>query len=884
MNRRSFVSGLFASAAGGAQIVTGPRSNPGRDAPSANLEFRRITIRTGNQAGAIEQKVAALLAERIRGASSVPVTLQGESGQPAAGAGELTILLGEPAHHSGIAAEFQARRIPPLTALEPGEEGFLLASMAPGVLLAAGIDQRGVLYAAGEILRRMVLGENSIRFPANLKTRTAPAFEVRGSQFGQSSVALQRAKVRRWSDEERHQAVLDSALAGLNTVEVGIGAASAGYHRWLKSWGLKTLLHYGPNVGSGPPEWQASESIGRIGYLCPSVPPARAALLRKCEEAFRGSESYDYVRFVGGDGGGCECDRCKPYGGTYIRLCEEMAEIIRRYHPSTQFFVTNQKFDNQDDKAIFAYLQAKPRPWLRAFCYGPGSDAMGWQPGHRQTHRMDLFRYPGFGPYDRYLKEVLHELPPGQDIVFFNELTHWRYAQNAYVQAFPRADRNGDQPPHWNRFLYERRPDQALTMVYDRLTFFAWPRYYHWVFNQTLRYGIGDVTHSSGTQDHFNQWMWQRLLWAPQTSVEDVVAEYARSWFGPEAAPLMAEAIFQLEDNLEEKPGTPITGKPGIERYYRQVKEAGEKMPAAQRKGNWLWCEYMQKAALDRHIQLDVQRQTEIQQRIEAHIRQALSGGNPDAAIGQALRWIGETVPTDEMKRLRDESERLGEESNRLHGVRSEGHYFLDHDFIGLGWLKRQLERARSASGPGRAELLRMITDYEDAGEGGFYDRGGTLDRCPNIVKGYPYDFGQPLVPGMIWEGNRPSQRSMHYTQDEEQGVTFHYRGLDPRASYRIRFTLVRPWYQERYRARMNQKTETIYAGDLVLAKDLEIPEAMSDFFTFDIPREAVRNGELVIRFERAAEVARGSRVERESWRNTGGWGTIVSEAWLMRK
>jgi hypothetical protein len=69
----------------------------------------------------------------------------------------------------------------------------------------------------------------------------------------------------------------------------------------------------------------------------------------------------------------------------------------------------------------------------------------------------------------------------------------------------------------------------------------------------------------------------------------------------------------------------------------------------------------------------------------------------------------------------------------------------------------------------------------------------------------------------------------------------------------------------------------------LVLAKDLEIPEAMSDFFTFDIPRDAVRNGELVIRFERAADVAHGSRVEREVWRNTGGWGTIVSEPWLIK-
>jgi hypothetical protein len=124
----------------------------------------------------------------------------------------------------------------------------------------------------------------------------------------------------------------------------------------------------------------------------------------------------------------------------------------------------------------------------------------------------------------------------------------------------------------------------------------------------------------------------------------------------------------------------------------------------------------------------------------------------------------------------------------------------------------------------------------------------------------------------------------MHYTQDEDRGVTLHYRGLDAGASYRVRFTLVRPWYQDRYRSRMNQHTENIFAGDIPLARDVEVPERMSDFFTFNIPREAIRDGELVIRFERASGVAHGNRVEREVWRNSGGWGTIISEAWLMKK
>lgn len=33
-----------------------------------------------------------------------------------------------------------------------------------------------------------------------------------------------------------------------------------------------------------------------------------------------------------------------------------------------------------------------------------------------------------------------------------------------------------------------------------------------------------------------------------------------------------------------------------------------------------------------------------------------------------------------------------------------------------------------------------------------------------------------------------------------------------------------------------------------------------------------------------AVHVARGDKVSVEQWRNSGGWGTIVSEAWLMKK
>ena len=90
-----------------------------------------------------------------------------------------------------------------------------------------------------------------------------------------------------------------------------------------------TECSYGANTGPGPPEWQAKESIGRLGYLCLSVPEAVEAQLQRCEAYWREAPTYDIVKFHGGDGGGCECDKCDPYGLTFIRVVEKMG----RDHP-----------------------------------------------------------------------------------------------------------------------------------------------------------------------------------------------------------------------------------------------------------------------------------------------------------------------------------------------------------------------------------------------------------------------------------------------------------------------------------------------------------------------------------------------------------------------
>ena len=95
------------------------------------------------------------------------------------------------------------------------------------------------------------------------------------------------------------------------------------------------------------------------------------------------------MRFFAGDPGGCTDARCRPWGKTFIQLCEEMAAIWLKYHPKSIVLIANQGLDNAGEKAIFDYYKEKPRTWSYGIAYGPGSNPMSRY--FRRELRNDLF-------------------------------------------------------------------------------------------------------------------------------------------------------------------------------------------------------------------------------------------------------------------------------------------------------------------------------------------------------------------------------------------------------------------------------------------------------------------------------------------------------------
>ncbi len=843
--------------------------------PVAALTFDNIAVVIGDDATELDQRYAGLLASRIAETSNVQARVLAEALAPECAAGALTVYLGVPERHSKLAALCQSRGVKRLDWLDPGHEGFHLESWAENgriQVLAAAADRRGVLYAVGELLRQITYHENSVELSPGVRVRTAPAFRIRGTEIQQGTTMREITGAREWTEGERQRVFLDFALSGANVF--------SGDYDFLKSWGLQTMTAASPSMGEGPDDWRATEPIGRTTHLCPSIPEAREHILDAWRDRVKSAPDYDYLRFYSADGGGCLCWKCDPYGKTYIHMCEEMAKILLEYNPDIKIMATNQELCNAGEQAIFDYLDEKPRDWLYAISYAPGSNAMAWTSARRPEHRMDLFEYPGFGSLDGYLRYMLHMLPPRQTIVMFSDVTHWVRSQYGLVANHVPPDRDGQLPPHWAFPDYHMQPDPSLFRFYNRRSFFARPNYYYHVFCETMRYGEGDIVYSEGQHDHFNRWLWMRLLWSPHAGLDDLVNEYCCFWFGPEAAPLMAQALFQMEANLQ----APLATNKGIGRYYELVCKAGRKMPAWRMKRDYLWRMHMQKACLDRYIQLRLLRQSAQERKIEKWCARALESGDLAGAVKRSLALFERDIESAEMKQLRAEADRLGDESDRIFGVRQTCSANADIDLIGLAWTKRQLQRAEAAPRERARDLLHGIARYEDPGEGGFYDNLGAWEEglAPHLVSGWKYSCRHS--PQAFSKGNRLSQNSMAGTAEEARGVALEYHGLDTSTQYQVRFTLVRPLHLPRFADLQSQSMESIYADGIPLAEDLELPENVAEQFAFDVPREATRDGSLTIQFEKAEGVGEMERPELEQWKNTGGWGTLCSEAWLMKK
>jgi hypothetical protein len=624
----------------------------------------RIAIVLDSQPSTNEMLVAETLKQRMLQISNLAI-------QTNDGPADLRIYLGEVRSAGKLKDLCDTNEVVLPGKTGPAPEGFAIKSLRTPegrLILAVGADARGVLYGAGEVLRRFRYGPNSVTV-ADYSVAEAPAFRFRGVSANQGGTMMKITKARSWTEAEIRGVVLEYALAGGNTF---YSADNGGpFYDFMKSYGLITTTGARPNqlYGKHPKEWNAGgrEPWEGSNWVCPSIPEARAALLAQWDKDFSQRADHEVMRFYAGDPGGCTDARCRPWGKTFIQLCEEMAAIWLKYHTNSIVLIANQGLDNAGERAIFDYYKEKPRTWSYGIAYGPGSNPMSRY--FRDELRKDLFTYPGKGPVDRYLAEMLHELPMDQHIMHYSDITHW-------IRSQYQID----------------RPEPNIVKAYNRRMFHARPKALYRIFQAIMPFSEGDIIYSEGNHDEFHQYLWARLLWNPNRELEDVMCEYCVLYFGEDSAEPMVQALFQLEENLV----TSLDTNPGIGRYYALVKEAGDKMPAWRMKRDYRWRLHMQKAALDQYLQFKLRNEMNHEQRAR-DILTVAKPGQYEPAIKQALEILHTPTETEEMKKLRDQAGRLGDESDRLHGDRNLGFFKLDTPLRNISGEISSLEEAQAA-------------------------------------------------------------------------------------------------------------------------------------------------------------------------------------------
>ena len=85
------------------------------------------------------------------------------------------------------------------------------------VVSIVGRDARGVLFGVGHLLRELRMSRDRIRLPADLDVATAPAYPLRGHQFGYRD---KTNSYDGWDLPQWEQYICDMAVFGTNAIEM----------------------------------------------------------------------------------------------------------------------------------------------------------------------------------------------------------------------------------------------------------------------------------------------------------------------------------------------------------------------------------------------------------------------------------------------------------------------------------------------------------------------------------------------------------------------------------------------------------------------------------------------------------------------------------------
>ena len=691
----------------------------------------------------------------------------------------ITMLLVEVEKRTGIrwpvSNSAQDVRIEVLSRPSRPAEGYRI-EVGNSVVRITGNDARGVLFGVGRFLRELRMEKGAVSIPDGFTETSAPRYPLRGHQLGY------RPKTNSydgWAVPVWEQYIRDLAVFGTNAIEL-IPPRSDDEpdspHFPLPPMRMMTEMSrladaYGLDVWIWYPAME-------LDYANPQTVEAE---LREWGEVFRKLPRVDAVFVPGGDPGHSPPKVLMPF-------LEKETEVLHRYHPKAQMWVSPQGFNQQWLDEFLAILRTEP-VWLSGVVYGP-------------QIRVSLL-------------ELRAAVPKRYPIRHYPDITHSRQCQ------YP--------VPDW---------DVAYSVTEGREGINPRPSGEAEIFRKAAPYTIGFLTYSEGCNDDVNKMIWSALGWNPEADVDEILRQYGRYFISSRYGDSFAHGLAELERDWQGR----LAANHGVDETFAHFREL-EQSATPQMLANWRFQQALYRAYYDEYTRKRLAYETDLESKAMDVLRQAPHKG-AEPAMADAERVLDEAftarVSTDLRARVFELAEALFQSIRMQLSVprykaiavdRGANLDTIDAPLNNRLWLKTRFGEIRKvADEPERLKGIDEIVHWTDPGPGGFYDDLGDTTRQPHLVR------GEGTIVGFGPTGMRRRSWWDHAEALYDAPLRMHYSGLDPKARYKIRVV---------YAGENPRRKIRLTAGEQWEVHPLMEKPAPLKPLEFAIPREATEHGEL---------------------------------------
>jgi hypothetical protein len=537
----------------------------------------------------------------------------------------------------------------------------------------------------------------------------------------------------------------------------------------------------------------------------------RTAELARYDEFFKDTEELTGIFFPGGDPGHNPPELVLPF-------LEDVAKRMRPGHPKAKIWISLQWFTKDQVNYVYQYLAQEKPEWFGGLVAGPSGPPIA-ETRERLSKQYKLRLYP--------------------------DLTH-----NVRCQY---------EVPLW---------DQAFALTLGREAVNPRPAEYAAIHGLYAAYSDGFISYSDGIHDDVNKTIWSALSWDPNTSVRDILIDYARVYWNPGVAENAADSILALEKNWRG----PLVDNGSVEGTLTQWQQLEKKAP--QLEGNWRWQMCLLRAYYDAYIRHRLINETDLEDKANAILAEPGKHGGADKAMTAATdvlnRAVNQPVSPDLRARIVNlcdelfQSIGLQTSVEKYHAIGEERGAvldFVDYPLNNRWWLEDEFAKIRTlGSETEKVQRLYTLATWEHPGQGSFYDDLGNIAKSPHVAQSLnigPQVQREPNASFWWWDQGKSRARLSWQTTMWPRSVI--YQGLDPEATYIVRST-----GSGQQLLRVNGERITPRVTNKQMGESNE----------FVVPAEYVKARRLVLTWDRPTDEG------HLNWRDK----SRIAEVWLIKQ